>query len=216
MGAGCLDGGGGVTQNTSSAVMQQRAEPHDSLDDFPTPPWATRAICHWLRERTLIQAGMTCREPAANRGFMVRPLREFFAPVDAADVHDYGAAFPVRDYLWGDDPEPVDWTITNPPFRLAQQFIERAIRTSRAGVAMIVRSAFVEGAARHAALFEPYPPAFVVQHVERVPMLRGRYDPKGSTATAYCWVIWIPGETDTRFRWLAPCRTTFERPGDAA
>jgi hypothetical protein len=26
-----------MTQNRSSAVMQQRAEPHDSLDDFPTP-----------------------------------------------------------------------------------------------------------------------------------------------------------------------------------
>lgn len=30
-------------QNRSSAVMQQRAEPHNSLDDFPTPPWATKA-----------------------------------------------------------------------------------------------------------------------------------------------------------------------------
>ena len=34
-----------MTQNRSSAVMQQRKEPHDSLDDFPTPPWATRALC---------------------------------------------------------------------------------------------------------------------------------------------------------------------------
>lgn len=33
-----------MAQNTSSAVMAQRSEPHDSLDDFPTPPWATRAL----------------------------------------------------------------------------------------------------------------------------------------------------------------------------
>ena len=31
-------------QNVSTAVMQRRIEPHDSLDFFPTPPWATRAL----------------------------------------------------------------------------------------------------------------------------------------------------------------------------
>lgn len=31
-------------QNTSHAVMAQRIEAKDSLDDFPTPPWATRAL----------------------------------------------------------------------------------------------------------------------------------------------------------------------------
>ena len=31
-------------QNTSHAVMAQRAELKNSLDDFPTPPWATRAL----------------------------------------------------------------------------------------------------------------------------------------------------------------------------
>ena len=29
-----------MTGNLSSAVRQQRHEPPDSLDDFPTPPWA--------------------------------------------------------------------------------------------------------------------------------------------------------------------------------
>ena len=38
-----------MSQNRSSAVMQQRSEPHDSLDDFPTPPWATRALCQHLQ-----------------------------------------------------------------------------------------------------------------------------------------------------------------------
>ena len=33
-----------MSQNTSHAVMAQRTESPDSLDDFPTPPWATRAF----------------------------------------------------------------------------------------------------------------------------------------------------------------------------
>ena len=134
-----------MRQNVSTAVMQRRVEAHDSLDDFPTPPWSTRAICEWLLVRGLIERSMSCREPAANRGYMVRPLQEIFANVDASDVHDYGVGYRVQDYLFGLDQEPVDWTFCNPPFRLAQQFIERAIRTSRVGVAMIVRSAFTEG-----------------------------------------------------------------------
>lgn len=201
--------------NTSTAVMQRRVEPHDGLDDFPTPPWATRAVCEWLTRQGLLCSEQTCREPAANRGYMVRPLSEaFIAPIEASDVHDYGAGFPVRDYLWGPDPELVDWTFCNPPFRLAQQFIERAIRTSRVGVAMIVRSAFVEGAQRYRELFSVSPPAYVLQHVERVPMVKGRYDPKISTATAYVWLVWLPGESDTRLRWLPPSRKKFERASD--
>ena len=79
-----------MSQNRSSAVMQQRSEPHDSLDDFPTPPWATRALCEWLvanwcQERS-DWASFTCREPAANRGHMVRPLREYFGQVLASDL----------------------------------------------------------------------------------------------------------------------------------
>lgn len=195
--------------------MQRRVEAHDSLDDFPTPPWSTRALLEQLAALAVISPSMTCREPAANRGYMVRPLAEYFDSVDAADVHDYGAGFPVRDYLWGADPDPVDWTFSNPPFRSAQQFIERALRTSHVGVAMIVRSAFTEGGGRYSELFSRSPPALVFQHVERVPMVKGAYDPKASSATAYCWLVWLHGEQDTRFRWIAPCRKRLERPSDA-
>lgn len=60
---------------------------------------------------------------------MVRPLLEAFAMVRASDVHDYGCGYPVEDYLFGPPPAtalPTNWTITNPPFRLAEKFIDRA------------------------------------------------------------------------------------------
>lgn len=208
-------------QNRSSAVMQQRSEAHDSLDDFPTPPWATRALCEWLRKGWCPEpedwAAMTCREPAANRGHMVRPLREYFSLVDASDVHDYGAGFPQRDYLFPGQLTSVDWTITNPPFRLAEQFIARALATSRHGVAVIVRTAFLEGIARHANLFSKTPPSYVLQFTERVVMHRGRLAPEGASATAYCWLVWLIGsDEETRFDWLAPCRKRLEYPTDYA
>ena len=170
--------------------MQQRTEAHDSLDDFPTPPWATRALLAEIRKRGW-DLGLTCREPAANRGHMVKPLREQFASVDAADIHDYGAGFPVQDFLFGPMPDQVDWSITNPPFRLAEQFIARMHATSSIGCAVLVRSAFLEGVNRHASLFSKLPPRLILQFTERVVMHRGRLSADGSTATAYCWLVWL-------------------------
>ena len=205
-----------MSQNTSSAVMQRRSEPHDSLDDFPTPPWATRALCEWIYGMGYPTKTMACREPAANRGHMVRPLREYFQQVSGSDIHDYGASFPVQDYLFGPEPESVRWTITNPPFRLAEQFIERALRTSECGVAMIVRSAFLEGIGRYERLFSQTPPTDILQFTERVVMHKGKLSAKGSTATAYCWLVWRNGESwpGTRFHWIAPCRKRLERADD--
>lgn len=201
-------------QNISTAVMQRRVEPHDSLDDFPTPPWATRALCEALRADGWQLENCTVREPAANRGHMVRPLAEYFADVEAADVFDYGHGFAVADYLFGPDPAEVDWTITNPPFRLAEQFIARAGATSSCGVAMIVRAAFLEGQGRYDRLFAEHPPALVLQFAERVVMHKGRLAPEGSTATAYAWLVWGHDDQPTQLRWIAPCRKRLEREGD--
>lgn len=202
-----------MSQNRSTAVMQRRVEAHDSLDDFPTPPWATRALCEWIEGNARQLCASVCREPAANRGHMVRPLSDYFAAVEGSDVHDYGAGFPQADYLFGPLPEMVDWTITNPPFRLAEQFIERALATSREGVAMIVRAAFLEGQGRFERLFSKTPPSHVLQFTERVVMHKGRLAPEGSTATAYAWLVWM-GDSHTRLHWIAPCRKRLERESD--
>lgn len=211
-------------QNLSSAVMQQRSEPHSSLDDFPTPPWATRALCEWLVDEEFNLGMMDCREPAANRGHMVAPLREYFGHVIAGDVHDYGVGITQRDYLFGPASHlsRTDWTITNPPFRLAEQFIERALGLSRVGVAMLVRSAFLEGVGRFERLFTQHQPSHILQFSERVVMHKGRLAPEGSTATAYCWVIWRVqrdsvgpmARPSARLHWLAPCRKRLERASD--
>lgn len=198
--------------------MQQRSEPHKSLDDFPTPPWATRALCEWLLKMGEGVADFNCREPAANRGHMVSPLREYFYRVEGADIHDYGVGFPVQDYLFGPEPEAIHWTITNPPFRLAEQFIERMAATSEFGFAVIVRSAFLESVGRYERLFSKNPPSHVLQFSERVVMHKGRLAPEGSTATAYCWLVWMDGGStelgDTFFEWLPPCRKRLERASD--
>lgn len=204
-----------TTANQSTSVMQRNSEPHGSLGDFPTPPWATRALLNRLYH-TPGKWDMTCREPAANRGHMVRPLAERFRDVEASDIHCYGAGFAVNDYLFGPDPDPVDWTITNPPFQLAEQFIARARASSRVGVAVLVRSAFLEGQERFQTLFSQSRPALVLQFSERVVIHKGLLAPKGSTATAYAWFVWYTAlqNSGTMLEWIPPCRAALERPGD--
>lgn len=230
--------------NRSSAVMAQRVEAHDSLDYFPTPPWATRALCEWLLDQGYHLISSTCLEPACGEMHMVRPLAEYFHSVSAGDVQAYT---PVADLgrngwrvdgphlsdflLTGRMEAPVDWVITNPPFNLAVEFIETALGIARAGVAMLVRTAFLESEGRVTGLFARTPPSDVIVFGERVVILKGRLirsgavDPfadkpgtKASTATSYAWLVWRKGKQasgePTRLRWFPPCRRALERDGD--
>lgn len=100
-------------QNTSHAVMAQRFEPADSPDDFPTPPWATRALVEHVIGAENVRS-MTCLEPACGRGYMSRPLAEYFLSVDSADAYPYGFGA-IRDFLTHPyEGHSHDWVITNP------------------------------------------------------------------------------------------------------
>jgi predicted RNA methylase len=145
-------------QNTSHAVMAQRAEPRDSLDDFPTPPWATRALLeHAIADRGPFDQ-QTCLEPACGQGHMAKPLAEYFREVRASDIHPYGYGA-VADFLTARlEGGAVDWVITNPPFRLAEAFIKRSMIVARKGVAILARTVFIESVGRHRNIFKPTPP----------------------------------------------------------
>ncbi|PPB79799.1 hypothetical protein LV82_02590 [Albidovulum inexpectatum] len=202
-------------QNVSHAVMAQRHEPKDSNDDFPTPPWATRALLHHVIGHVPFHQS-TCLEPACGRGYMSRPLAEKFASVESSDLVDYGFGH-TRDFLaYPYARGGYDWVITNPPFKLAMEFAERALEVARQGVAILARTVFLESITRYETLFLPRPPTYVAQFVERVPMVKGRVDPKASTATGYAWFVWdkTQNSAPTRLVWIPPCRSKLERPED--
>lgn len=203
-------------QNKSHAVMAQRIEAADSPDDFPTPPWATRGFMeHVIADQGPFKK-MSCLEPACGAGHMAKVLKEYFGEVRASDAYDYGYG-KVRDYL--DVPyetNAVDWVITNPPFRLAEQFVERSLKVARKGVAVLVRTVFIESVGRYRNLFEVNPPSKFAQYTERVPMVRGRLDQKASTATGYAWLVWEKGDAvqHPKLLWVPPCRKALERAAD--
>jgi hypothetical protein len=230
-----------MSANRSSAVMQQkrpdsaaavdgRQVAPRALNYFPTPPWATRALCEFLIGQGLPLDDMICWEPACGEMHMVRPLEEYFRDVIASDVHRYADDHEIFDFTmaaFDRREEQPDFVVTNPPFTLAVEFIAAASVIARTGFAMLVRSAFLEGGERYRELWSKNPPSFVLQFSERVVLLENRLvragatDPfaieegrKATTATSYVWLVWLEGEDDTRFRWLPPCRDRLERPGD--
>lgn len=201
-------------QNTSHAVMAQRTEGKLSLDDFPTPLWATRALIEHVVGRESVVSS-TCLEPACGRGHMAVALGEYFREIKAQDIFEYGFGSVADFQKTKHADNSFDWVITNPPFRLAEDFITRSLSIARVGVAMLVRTVFIESVGRYDRLFRPIPPARVAQFTERVPMVKGRVDKKASTATGYAWIVWEKStQLSTSLVWIPPSRKSLERDGD--
>lgn len=183
-----------------TSVMAGRAmvldDDQDGLRDFfPTPPWAARAGGELIT--CLDPDATTCWEPAAGEGHMVHGLADYFETVAPSDIHpfDGGAVYdfltPGPPGVWtGEGDGGVDWIVTNPPFKDGEAFIRMAWKRARRGVAMLLRLAFVESEARYH-LFNEIPLSVLAPFSERVPMVKGRWDPGASSATAYAWFIFL-------------------------
>jgi len=219
-----VDPMGGSSMESGRAIMASRLEPDDSLDYFPTPPWATRALI----ERVFPQIGRRgdCRrqiawEPACGEGHIAEVLREYFDDVTASDIHDYGYSDFTVDFLeceqFNRRDQDAAWIITNPPFGdNSEKFVLRALELARSGAAMFVRLQWLETGGRYERVFKDNPPTLIAFFAERVNLCKGRWDPEGSTATAYIWLLWVKGASPRAPFWIPPgCRETLSKPDDA-
>lgn len=202
------------------AIAHNRIEPSDSLDYFPTPPWATRALFeHAFVD--LPNPADNCWnvwEPACGEGHMAEVLREYCSDVEATDIFDYGYGDRVLDFLSDEASNACpDWIITNPPFgENSAAFVERALDIAQAGVAMFVRLQWLEGVGRYERIFRDRPPTRIAFFAERVPLHKDRWEPDGGTMTAYIWLVWIKGIEPRAPFWIPPgCREALTRPDDA-
>lgn len=156
---------------------------------------------------------MRCLEPACGVGHMARVLRDYFGVV-ASDIHDYGHGEKADFLRYPSEAEQFDWVITNPPFRLAEQFVTKAISIAKIGVAIFARTVFIESIGRYENLFSRLPPSKFAQFTERVPLLKGRLDRKATTATGYCWLVWEKGRAcrAPELIWIPPVAKSSNEP----
>lgn len=188
----------------------------DVTDDYPTPPWAVRALVEYFITPVSL-ASHTVLEPCSGRGYLANTLREYGANVFENDKYDYGNPnSSLGDFLNPDYHKEADYIITNPPFILAEEFVLKALMLARHMVCVFERTNFLEGKGRHERLFSKTPPSFILPFVERVQMARGRLVPKMASVTPYSWFVWFVGDEVSypKVKWIPPCRNRLEKPED--
>lgn len=170
-------------------------------DDFyRTPSHATEAL---LRVETF---PASVWEPACGDGAISRVLAAAGHTVTSTDLVDRGYGVPRRDFLM-EHQVLAACVITNPPFKLADEFVLHAIRLGISRIAILQRLAWMEGLSRHTALWSKHPPARVWVFAKRVTMWRGD-DPNARDtggAIPFAWFVWdgaAPGRTPS-LGWLA-------------
>lgn len=159
-------------------------------DFYPTPPDVTKALLRFLQ----LPKSIEIWEPACGEGHMVTAIREEGYECLGTDIEDG------QDYLTFDTPVGIDYIITNPPFSLATQFIEKSIERGLP-FAFLLKCQFFHAKSRYA-LFESYPPTWVLPLTWRPDFLfktRG----KGSPLMDVMWVVWQPGDHRATYQPLA-------------
>jgi hypothetical protein len=94
------------------------------------------------------------------------------------------------DYLKAKPPAGVEAIVTNPPFKIAQQFLEKAL--SEVGyIALLMRMNFLESLER-IPLFCECPPSKVWVSSKRLPMMHryGWAGRRSTSNTCHSWLIW--------------------------
>jgi hypothetical protein len=135
-------------------------------------------------------------EPACGRGAISKVLRSAGHTVFENDIVDYGQGQDsVQDFLnfkpaWVNE---IDAVVTNPPYRLAQQFVRHAL-TLCPHVFMLLRLTFFESERRRDVLDEA---GLIRIHVfrNRLPMMHrdGWAGNRASSSVAFAWYVWQRG-----------------------
>jgi hypothetical protein len=173
-----------------TAWRNQKSALKERGDDFyPSPLEAVDSLLQIERE-FLPQSIL---EPACGDGAIVMPFRRAGYNVHAFDLVERGCPtsesgvdflmpFPIPDDIGG--------IVTNPPFKLAGDFLEKSLSIAPY-VAFLLRLAFLEGNERKQ-MFANTPLARVHISSRRLPMMhRGGWDGPVSTSTvAFAWFVW--------------------------
>ncbi len=184
------------TLGASNHVADERA----ANDYYATDP---RAVEMLLQMETFAPV---IWEPACGEGHISKVLQ----------AHGYEVISTDLIYRGFGDPEPLNFLeetldgfegdiITNPPYSVGLQFVERALESVRPGgkVAMFLKVQFLEGK-RRGEFFKKSPPRSVYISRSRLACYKnGDLTTNPESAIAYAWYVWEKGFTgDPVIKWF--------------
>lgn len=171
------------------------AEPNDY---YATEP---RAVELLLEQE---QFSHTIWEPACGEGHISRVLEAHGHEVVSTDLIDRGCGIGGIDFLALDDRELDCDIITNPPYKYAKEFVEKALNMVAPGhkVAMFLKLTFLEGKGRKK-LFLTCPPRTVYVSSSRLHCGKNGEFATTSNIVAYAWFVWEKGYTGhAQIKWI--------------
>lgn len=109
------------------------------------------------------------------------------------------------DFLADDYPiEQADVIIMNPPYATLEPFFIRALEIAQDKLIVLCRTQAIEGEGRWKNIFSKYPFTYMYQYVNRIQCWKNGEKPEGSSAQAYCWLVWDKAKTDVEptLKWI--------------
>lgn len=199
------------TGNNKTTFVTLGASNHSDKDrekdDFyATDPNALEIFLEKLKQDN-IELHKEIWECACGQGHLSEVLKKHNYDVYSTDKVDRGYGDKQIDFLkekYFDDDLKAD-ILTNPPYKYAKEFVEKALKIQSPGyyTIMLLKIQFLEGQARRE-LFKKYPPKYVyVNSARQICYINGDMSKKMSSATCYCWYIWEKGwKGETTVRWI--------------
>lgn len=179
------------TGNSNSVFKTLGASNHtnkerEKFDYYATDPKAAKLL---MQNEDLVNVW----ECACGEGHLAKELKA----KRASDIIDrgYGEVFDflsIENQYWDGD------IVTNPPYKYAKDFIEKALTIIPRGnkVAMFLKLQFLEGKARKN-LFITHPPKTLYVSSSRILCAKNADFKKmrkgGGSAVAYGWFVWVKG-----------------------
>ena len=177
--------------------QKERAE----LDYYATPTAEVINILETLgydfTERVIL-------EPCVGGGHMVAGIQNYLdnhnqtaAALKGSDFLDRGFRSTKWQLQYGldflDDEYPIDKAdviIMNPPYATIEPFLIRALEIAQDKLIVLCRTQVLEGSGRYEKIFQDNPPTDVYQYVDRIQCWKDGVKPAGTSAQAYCWLVW--------------------------
>ena len=177
-------------------------EERHSEDYYATEPKALELL---LEQE---EFSKTVWEPAVGGGHLAEVLKSHGYNVVCSDIVDRGYENTMLIDFFKDGYNMGCDIITNPPYKYAKEFVEKALELVGSGgkVAMFLKLTFLESKKRRE-LFEKYPPKVIYVSSSRLQCAKNgdfaTYKQGVGTAVAYAWFVWEDGwQGEPVVRWL--------------
>lgn len=180
-----------------------RGSKRSEADNYKTPKWCVRRLME--NYPMLMDAKGPWLEPCAGTGDIIEAVREYRPDVkfDAIELRKACAkklggmpkvkAYCPEDFLDFTTKKKYPVTITNPPFRIAQEVLERSLTMTTGVVVLLLRLNYVGSEKRWDFMSSRMANEIKVLP-NRPPFARTKHGKWGTDSIEYAWFCWYPGK----------------------